>query len=380
MKRFDKYAEKLEIDFSLTNLVKIVLILLVILLIQSTEMVWMGILKKLYSIIRPFWMGFLIAYVMRGLILELEKRKVSRKVSVAILYVTAILIIIGFLSILIPMLINHAGELINALISSITWLYTTMLKAMESEVPGWVRSLFTEITSALSNMKNLIPEFGTSIPGTINSFLGQFTNFIFAGAISMYLCFSWEKLVGLFLKVMIAVRPAYIKKLYHANDEVRNYLKSLIILMGIKFIEYSLVYFFVGNKEWMILALLTALSLIVPYLGPIVANVVGIFASLTLSPVRIAILLVLIAVLSNVDAYLIDPMVRSKVTDMSPLLALFSIYAGGQLLGTTGVILAIPVYLIIRSFVKGEDPEKKEPDPDKPEDKPAEEQKAEVTA
>jgi predicted PurR-regulated permease PerM len=54
-------------------------------------------------------------------------------------------------------------------------------------------------------------------------------------------------------------------------------------------------------------------------------------------------------VLSQVDAYVIEPLIHSRNVRITPLWALFSIYAGGILGGGIGVMVAIPVYLAIRA-------------------------------
>ncbi|MBR4456785.1 MAG: AI-2E family transporter, partial [Solobacterium sp.] len=108
----------------------------------------------------------------------------------------------------------------------------------------------------------------------------------------------------------------------------------------------------VGHKDWLLVSLLTALGLIVPYIGPMIGNVVGILTALTLPQKNVVILLICIVVLSQVDAYIIEPLIHSHNVKISPLWALFSIYAGGILAGGLGVMIAIPVYLAIRALIR----------------------------
>ena len=75
-------------------------------------------------------------------------------------------------------------------------------------------------------------------------------------------------------------------------------------------------------------------------------------------------LIILIVVLSQVDEYVIAPLVHSHNTSVTPLWALFSIFAFSGLFGIVGLVIAIPgylalrvIYLKIRSFDPVEDVE-----------------------
>ena len=64
------------------------------------------------------------------------------------------------------------------------------------------------------------------------------------------------------------------------------------------------------------------------------------------------ILSIAIVILSQVDEYVIAPLVHARNTHISPLWTLFSIFAGGTLLGVPGIIIAIPAFLTIRTIYR----------------------------
>lgn len=99
------------------------------------------------------------------------------------------------------------------------------------------------------------------------------------------------------------------------------------------------------------MGLITALSLIVPYIGPTIANIIGIFTALSLPTGNIIFLVVAILVMSNTDEYVLAPFVHSHNTHVTPLWAIFSVFTGGVLFGSVGVIIAIPVYLAVRVII-----------------------------
>ena len=120
--------------------------------------------------------------------------------------------------------------------------------------------------------------------------------------------------------------------------------------MLIKFCEYACLYFLVGHGDWLIIALLTAIGLIIPYFGATIANCIGILTALTLSPIRFITLLIGIALLANLDGYVIGPLVHKKRSQLGPLVSIMVVFAGGIIAGVVGITIGIPLALAIKSI------------------------------
>ena len=166
------------------------------------------------------------------------------------------------------------------------------------------------------------------------------------------MCFEWHSIKYYIKRICGNISCLLSSCLTVIDYEVGSYIHSLLILMIIRFFEYSLVYLIVGHHDWMILALLTSISLLIPYLGPTVVNCLGILTALTLPVSRVLLLITFIMVLSFVDEYVIAPLVHAHNTGVTPLWSLFSIFAGGTLFGAVGIIVAIPVYLSLRAVYR----------------------------
>ena len=78
MKLVDKINDTIDRDFSLRNLIKIILVMGIVWLFQSTSGIWLGILGKIWAVIMPFIVGFVIAYVLRSPIRLAEKHGITR--------------------------------------------------------------------------------------------------------------------------------------------------------------------------------------------------------------------------------------------------------------------------------------------------------------
>ena len=358
MKFLDQIAKKINEDVQTEALVKVVLILLVVFLLRSIDVVWIGIFRKVWTIIRPFFLGFVIAYVIQPLIKKLERdHKIPRKITIPVFYLILLLFIFWLMFTLVPLVYSRLSSFITSMISGLNSIYNSYADFSESGGPEWMRQLLQEIVSGLQSTQDIIPQLSSRFSTVLSNAVQIFTIFVITLIVSMYMSFSWEKIKAQIYEFLKRLGNKAIRNVKAIDAEIGSYIRSLLVLIAIKFVEYALMYYLVGHKDWLLVSLLTALGLIVPYLGPMVGNTVGILTALTLPRRNVIILIVCIVVLSQLDAYIIEPLVHSRNVKISPLWALFSIYAGGILAGGLGVMAAIPVYLAIRAVLRTNSPQ-----------------------
>ena len=353
MKFLDRIAEKINQDIQVQALIRIILVLTVILLLRSIDVVWLGVLRKLWRIVRPFVLGFVIAYVIRPLIKQLEEKyKVSRKITIPVLYLILLIFILWLSFTIVPLLYSRLSAFITSMISGVNSLYSSYLDFSETGAPLWLQRMLKEVISTLQSTRNLIPQISTSLSTALSDAVNVFTIMVLTYIISMYMCFSWEQVSDGITALIKRFGSRALRNAKAVDAEIGGYIRSLLVLIAVKFVEYAIMYYLVGHRDWLLVSLLTALGLVVPYIGPMVGNAVGIVTALTLPQRNVIILLVCIVVLSQIDAYVIEPLIHSRNVKISPLWALFSIYAGGILAGGWGVMAAIPAYLAIRVILR----------------------------
>ncbi|MBI2266838.1 MAG: AI-2E family transporter, partial [Armatimonadetes bacterium] len=128
----------------------------------------------------------------------------------------------------------------------------------------------------------------------------------------------------------------------------------LCLLMGIFTLLslYLLDLFHLHFEYTLLVSLLCAVLYAVPYVGIFVATVVAcLLAYLQTGHYLLPLLLFLIiSVLSRVVDNVFVPIVMGKEVGVSPLFIIFAIFAGGELAGFWGLILAIPVAAMLRAI------------------------------
>lgn len=352
MKFVNQLEEKINKDLSFQILCKIVLILCIIWLFLQTGTFWNWVVSTIWSVLKPFVIGFTIAYLLKGVIAYGEKIHIRKGAMIAICYI-AILIFFGWLmSSLIPMLLSRTGDFINSMIHGVNWLMDVYIDISNHSDQSWMNALVRITSDSLESISDIIPEISNSLPALLTNAIGTTTTGIFAFIISIFMSIEWEKIRFTILRIAKSISELCFSCLIEINEEISSYIHSLFILMLIKFAEYTCVYLLIGHSDWLILALLTSISLLIPYIGPTIINCIGILSAISLPNGKVILLILLIVILSQVDEYVIAPLVHSRNTSVTPLWVLFSIFAASALFGMLGLVIAIPSFLAIRIIYK----------------------------
>lgn len=94
-------------------------------------------------------------------------------------------------------------------------------------------------------------------------------------------------------------------------------------------------------------AVLTGFLEIVPFFGPILSAVPPTLAAFADSPTKALLVLIVYVVIHQIEAHIISPMVMARSVQLHPVMVILAVLAMGDLLGLTGVILAVPTAAVL---------------------------------
>jgi predicted PurR-regulated permease PerM len=116
-----------------------------------------------------------------------------------------------------------------------------------------------------------------------------------------------------------------------------------------------------GVKNALLIGFFGGIMNIIPYLGPVIGSAIGITLGITstlatgsfneLLPVVIKLAGVFIVV-NFIDNNILVPLIYSKSVKSHPLEIFLVIIIGGGLAGLVGMLLAVPVYTLLRVIAK----------------------------
>ncbi|WP_310558044.1 AI-2E family transporter [Flavobacterium sp.] len=273
-----------------------------------------------------------------------------------------VLIIAGFILLFIP-LISSQGENLSVLNTSeiekkITQLINQVAVFLESHNIDSKQMLQeANITSKLNF--NFIPNFLNGVLSTIGSFgMGL--------ASVLFITFFFLKdrllfIVGAKKLIPDSHEEQILNSVHKINHLLSRYFIGLLLQLFIVFILYVIVLLIFGIPNLIIIAFLSAVLNIVPYIGPLIASLLA--AILTMlsnlgSDFQSVILPTTIYVLIGfwlvqvIDNNVSQPLIFSKSVSSHPLEIFLVILIAGFLSGILGMIIAVPLYTIFKVIGK----------------------------
>lgn len=176
--------------------------------------------------------------------------------------------------------------------------------------------------------------------------------FITIMAITAYLLVDMPKLVRFFRQFIPDDQLADAERLAQGMIRVvGGYLRGQFITSLIIGIYTFIVLMIAGVPNPLAFAVLAAFADIIPIVGAIIAVFPPVVAALEISYSRAIFVLVLLMAYQQFEDRILVPRIYGSVLNLPPLIVLFAVLAGGELLGVTGVLLALPLTAAGRVFL-----------------------------
>lgn len=313
---------------------------------------WFLFLER--AILTPFILAAIFAYVFNPLIDFLSRSiRLPRSLSIIIIYTIIVAVIVAAGILLTRRIINESFEFtIN-----ISYLAHTARMQAES-LPSWLSPIVDEGLRSLEKSKIFAPDLAFSFFPKAISRMVSFIIFVFA---AFYFLREGRSMIDKFLHFIPQEHRLDIEvMLRKMNNVFSGYLRGQLFMVAfvssILFIALSII----GVRYALILAVFSGFAEIVPIIGPITATVVAVGVVLTdssfnfdLSQIQVALLVAVIYfLLRQIQDYFITPAIMGRITNLHPLVILFSVLAGGHLFGIIGFILGVPVAASIRLLLE----------------------------
>lgn len=326
-------------------------------------------IKGIINVLMPFIIGILIAYIfyipskkIEGFYskskLKLVKKK-ARTISVFTVYLIALILIILAMNFIIPTLVTSFQDLVNNLVG----YYNNTIEGLKN-IPedSILRKIDIEkIASSLSDIKleeyinlSTITEYAKGAIGIANGIFDFFVSLI----VSVYILLERTRILNFIKKLAGAILK---EKTYNAigkyfkntNTIFFKFLSSQVIDAIIVGILTSIAMLILGVKYAILLGFLIGISNLIPYFGAIIGVGISIIITIFTGGISQAIwMAVIVIILQQIDANIINPKIIGNSLEISPLLVIFAVTIGGAYFGVFGMFLAVPIFTVIKIVIE----------------------------
>lgn len=303
----------------------ILIIILSLVLIRLVKLY--DIFCLVMSVFAPVFFGYIFAWILFPTFRRLSK-KMDERISIGILILATVLIYGLIIWCVFPIIAENASSLVSLVNGFMDRLSEITLFENLGE---WGR---LDVDTIISSCNNLI------------SFIGVFGLIHIFG---FYMLYNFEY-INSYLRRLIPTKYRritleYVRKM---STNMRLYIKGTLIDTSILFAISSILYLLIGLKYPIFLAFLSAVTNIIPFVGPYIGGVPAVLVGLS-SSLKVGIL-TLVAVISaqTVESNIINPMIMSKCIKVNPLLIVIALTLMGKFFGLLGMIFAVPSIIIMK--------------------------------
>ena len=305
----------------------------------------------------------IISLIGRPIALFLKnKLKFNNLLAASTSLLVLVIVLFGFISLFIPLVVQQGENLSLLNVDELGY----KLEKLTNEIILFFNLDPTNIEQYSSakniiNIENLgvIPEFLNHLL----SILGNFTIGLFSVTfISFFLLKDSHILENAILVFVSDKSEGRLKKSFEKiKNLLSRYFLGLLLQISILMFIYSIVLLIFGIKNAIVIAFLCALLNLIPYIGPLIGAVLMMFLTMTSNveaDFSSVILPKTIYVMTGffigqlIDNFVSQPFIFSNSVKSHPLEIFIVILAGGSLMGTTGMIVAIPLYTSIKVIFK----------------------------
>ncbi|PWA04067.1 AI-2E family transporter [Flavobacterium psychrotolerans] len=327
-------------------------------------------LYQIQSVIIYLVVAFILTLIGNPFLYFLKRRLKFKHVFATITTLLLfVLVIIGFIMLFVP-LISSQGE-------NLSLLNTAQIEKNSLQLINQI-AVFLENhhidSSKLLKEANITSKINFNfIPDFLNFIIGAISSFGMGLASVLFITFFFLKdqiLIKEGAKKLIpdSQEDKILNSLEKINHLLSRYFIGLLLQLFIVFILYAIVLFIFGVQNAIVIAFLCAVLNIVPYVGPLIASIMA--AILTMigqlgSDFQTQILPVTIYVLFGfwivqiIDNNVCQPIIFSKSVSSHPLEIFIVILIAGFLFGILGMIVAVPIFTILKVLGKEFFPENK---------------------
>jgi predicted PurR-regulated permease PerM len=331
-----------------------------------------SVIGSFIDLLKPFIMAILVAYILyipcKGIEKKYGKAKLkiiskhSRGLAVASVYIIIVFIILLLYNFVAPTIVESVKDLANSLPTyynnAIDFLsksdedsligkldlqeYVTMLQniKIEKEILNWI------------NLEN-INSYIQGIVGATNIIFDLFVTLV----VSVYMLLERDDIKSFLKNLSKAMfdkkTNETIAKYYRKTNTIFfDFITSQIIDAFIVGIIISIALVIMKVKYAILLGTLIGLFNIIPYFGAIAAVLIAVIITIFTGGFMKALWVALvIVILQQIDANIINPRILGSSLNLSPILVIFAVTVGGTYFGVLGMFLGVPVVAFAKVII-----------------------------
>ncbi len=299
------------------------------------------------GVIMPILLAFFLSIMLMPVYRFLRRRKIPETFSIILAILLASIIVGGIVFFFVFQ--------VSRLVSDIPAIQQN-LNVHWQNISGWINektqfSSRQQLEILRKQFDNLVGNAGSYLSGAAVSLSGIF---IFVGLLPLYifLILFYKNLLLRFTFLWFSKEhhPIVEGALLEVETMTKSYLLGLLIQISYITILLGGTLMLMGIKHALLIGIIFAVLNLIPYIGALVGNLIGVLLTLTSSQELWQIWAVLgtIAVVQFLDNNILMPRIVGSKVKLNALASIVGVFIGGALAGVAGMFLSLPVMALLK--------------------------------
>ncbi|MGL6070044.1 AI-2E family transporter [Craterilacuibacter sp.] len=309
---------------------------------------------QLSSVLTPFIVAAILAYILDPMVGYLQRHRFSRALASGVVMLGGMLLLTTLLLVVVPMLIEQGQALMSRLPAFIDFIQHRFLP--------WLDSRFgIKIVLNADNWRNTLSTQGGFIRKALEQVLPQLThggavlfnfvsNMVLLPLLLYYFLLDWARMCSWVASLVPRRWADDVASVSGELDTVLGeFLRGQISVMLIMAAFYGGGLLLVGLDSGLAIGMVAGLLVFIPYLGAFVGLLLATLAALLQYDTLSGLFMVwgVFAAGQTLESFVVTPYLVGERIGLSPMAVIFALMAFGQLMGFTGVLLALPLAAIV---------------------------------
>lgn len=306
------------------------------------------------DMLAPLLVSAVLAYLLEGLVLSIERRGIKRIYSVLAVFLPFFTVFVMMFLGLIPLLAVQIVQLFQDL-PSMVLLAQQSLARLPEHYPQYINE--AQLNELLASIRVTIATMGQKLVGysmaSLSSLLTAMVYVILVPVLIFFMLKDKHVIVTWFSNSLPHERGVAIRIWREMDIQLGNYVRGKFIEILIVGSVSYVVFLFLGLNYTALIAALVGLSVIVPYLGAAVVTLpIAVIAYFQWGfDSQFGYVILAYAVIQALDGNVLVPWLFSEAVNLHPIAIIAAVLVFGGFWGFWGVFFAIPLATLVKAVV-----------------------------
>ena len=340
-----------------TGLLILLLLLLNLILFSKTSYLFNPIKGFISAIGVPVACGAVLYYLVKPIYDFLVSKKIPKGIAILGVMLGIVFLFVMVVTSLVPIIQKQLLDLVSQLpyyyqiISNQVerFMQSSWFTALQEQFNTINMDFIQSITERLNGILNLTFSGIGSVVGIVGDTI---ITLMTMPVILYYLLKDGNKVIPSITRLFpTRSRNKISVMLNEMNQQVSSYIRGQILVAICVGVTYTIGYSIINLPYGVTIGMIAGLLTIIPYIGSIIGLTPALIIAFVTNP-SLALQVLLVFVIEQlIESRVLQPLILGSSLKMHPVTILVILLAAGKMFGLTGLLIAVPVYAVVKVFV-----------------------------